>query len=1073
MRNNYINFFSKKDSVNFKYWTSCLVMLYLVVMSHSLRASEHVAESFILQETISISGTILDENGIPMIGVTVLQENTSNGVSTDFDGNFTINITPGSNLIFTYVGYKTQTIENITTATNLSITMEPDTASLEEVVIIGYGEQTKQTVVGSVGTVKGEELLKVGSVNTVSEALQGQLPGLTAINTGGKPGSDAANLFIRGRSTFGNSNPLTLVDGVERGFDNLDPNEIESISVLKDAAATAVYGVRGANGVILVTTKRGKLSAPQFNLTANLGLKQPTAKPSRTDYLTAQRAYNEAAFNDRNYDVLIPQSTLTAWEQNYDQRGPNNPYFPEIKWLDELLGTGYEQTYNLNTSGGSKLIKYFVSLGYRNDGDIFQTEKQPEYDPAFGQERYNWRSNFDFNITPTTTLRVNYSGNYRVRTQPGYRIDGGGEDGFGQNQFFQRIFNAPQNEFPLAYPDGFPGEGSDGEGNLKLFINGGGKRTYQYYQGIYDAELDQKLDFITKGLEFKGTLSYTSFSNYEKFIFGPDLLGNFANLNIIRYYRTYDYTNPITAADGTVTYPLLTERRWPTEQSQGGPITAGLPSLYGYNRRLNYRFQTDYKRRFGDHNVSASAIFLRQKDQGRGGYPAKREEWIGRVTYNYKKRYLLEASGNYSGSEQFAPGLRFGFFPAAGAGWVISEEPVIKKITKDWLDFFKVNYSYGVVGNDNVGNNRFLYLQAFDTAGNIQFGYENLTPYGPQYLEGTIANPNATWETSTQQNLKFSLEAFKGFSAELDLYKQDRVDILTERITVPSYVGFQNNPLANIGVTKSRGYELTLGWNSTLGAEFDYYVNLGTAFNENRVLFRDDPRLTPNYQKNAGKPIGWQSRLINGGFYGSLDDIFNGPTQSVGAAQSALVPGDLMFVDFNGDGITDSNDRVAMQDLFYPARTYNLNFGFNWKGFGFNALLYGVTDVAYTIPNNIYFDFPAGNIQAQADVLQRWTPETAETATKPALHLSNNQNTSPSTLLYVDGSYLRLKNIELNYRFENDFLQSFGIRSLQFYANGNNVATWSKLDDRIDPETPGTNTYPIVKRYNLGLRMGF
>ncbi|MBU3125841.1 TonB-dependent receptor [Sinomicrobium sp. 2019215] len=1021
---------------------------------------------------ISVSGTVVDENNIPMIGVTVMQENTSRGVATDFDGNFTLEIEAGSTLTFSYVGYLTERIEDVTETDALHIVMKPDATNLDEVVVIGYGEQTKQTLVGSVSSVKGEDILQTGSVSTISEALQGQSPGMTIINSNGKPGADAGEIFIRGKSTWRNASPLFLVDGVERDVNNIDPNEIETISVLKDAASTAVYGVRGANGVILVTTKTGKLSDPVFNFSANLGIKQPTKTPKKADYLTAMRAYNEAAFNDRNYDQLIPRSTIDAWTEHYDERGPYNPYFPEIDWYDELIGTGFEQTYNLNVRGGGNKIKYFASLGYRDDGDIFQTEKNPDYDPSYRLRKYNWRTNLDFDITATTKFSVRFSGNYRVRNQPAYRISNGVEDGYGQAQFYERIYYAPQNLFPITHPDGYPGDASDGEGNLLVYLNEGGQRTYQYFQGFYDAQLDQKLDFITKGLSFNASINYSSLSNYSKQILRDGVQGAFSGLNIIRYYRRYDYSLPTVDEQGNVSYPLIEELRWPDNQAQEGPVNGSLPNLYGYNRRLNYRFQLEYRRRFNDHNLNVTALMLRQNDVWRNGYPARREEWIGRLSYNYKERYMIEASGNYSGTEKFAPGLRFGFFPAIGGAWVISEEPFAKKLAGNWLDFLKVNYSYGEVGNDRTDS--FQYVQTYDSAGDVRFGYETPTGYGPRYMEGAIANPNATWEKSTQQNLKISADLIEKVSFELDMYKSDREDILMQRRTVPTFVGYSDLPDANIGRTKSHGYELTLGWNDRIGSDFRYNVSFGTSFTENRVVFRDDPAMMDRYLKDAGKPIDWKSLPIAGGYYQSLDDIYNGPGQNHGSGLSNLVPGDILYVDYNGDGVSDNNDRVPMKDVeAYPLRTYNLRLGFNWKNLGFNALLYGVTNTGYTVPDLLFYDFAGGFVQAQPDVLTRWTPETADTAEKPALHLVNNHNSTNSTLLYRDGSYLRLKNIEINYAFKGRVLESLGLKQLQLYANGNNVLTWSKLDIPVDPETSGAGVYPVLKRYNFGLRVTF
>ncbi|WP_372757226.1 SusC/RagA family TonB-linked outer membrane protein [Mariniflexile sp.] len=1042
----------------------------LMVTSTFLFAENNNSTNSVLQQDIFIKGTVLDELGVPLIGATVIQQGTSKGTATDFDGEFNLKIDANSNIEISYVGYKTKIIKNITSSMSpMTIQMEADSTSLNEIVIVGFGQQTKQTLVGAVSSIKGETLQQVGSVSTISEALQGSLPGLTAISSSGKPGADAASLYLRGRSSWqGDSAPFTLVDGIERDINNIDPNEIETISVLKDASATAVYGVRGANGVILITTKRGKIGRPQFNFTSNIGFKKSTAKPKFADYITTQNMYNEAATNDKNWAQLIPESTINAWVQNYAQRGPYNIYFPEVDWTDEIMGTGIEQTYNLNMSGGSTLVKYFVSVGYRDDGDIFKTIPNEIYDPAFGVQKYNWRSNFDFDVTPTTKLSVNFSGNYRERTQPGYRIDGGGEDGYGQAQFFNLIYTAPRNLFPITYDDGYYGDSTTGDANVIMQLNEGGKRTYQYFQGFYDAELKQGLDFITKGLSVKTSINYSSESNYEKRILRSGV--GVTTFDIIRYSRTYDYANPIVGTNGETSYPLLSEIRYPDPQAQEGPVTANTPSLYGYNRKLNYKFQFDYKRTFGNHKVSSNAIMWRQADTYRTGYLYKREEWIGRVNYYYKDRYLLEANGSYSGSEKFAPGKRFGFFPSIGLGWVISEEPIIKNNTEKWMDLLKVNYSYGVTGDDP--GDRFQYFQSYSTAGNVNFGLDNLTSFGPRYEEGALANVNSTWEESRVHNLSFKIGLFKKLDVALDLYKEQRTGILMD-VRLPSFVGVSEFATGNIGETKKHGYELELSWKDKIGEDFRYNVDFNTAFSENRVVYRNDPRLEPEYLQEAGKPIGWSRRLLEGGLYQSLDDIYNGSTPVLGSSQGNLVPGDALYVDYNGDGIVTNADYVAMDKITgFPLRTYSLGLGVGYKNFDMSARFYGVSDVGYIISNDYYFDFN-GYIQANEDVTERWSPETALTATKPALHLVNTHNRTSSTLTYTDGSYIRLKSVEVSYRFNKKHIKKLGINSLQLYANGNNLFTWSKLDDQMDPENSGTNSYPIVKRYSLGLRVAF
>lgn len=1051
--------------------TSIYVMISLCLFA--LGGKSTYAQS---PKKITITGNVVDEEGLPLIGATIIQQSTSRATIADFDGNFSLKIDYNSNLEISYTGYITKVIKNITGASSLSIKMEPDVSSLDEVVVVGFTTQTKQTLVGAVDTVDGEELKQVGSVSTVSEAMQGLAPGVTVLNTNGKPGSDAPDIYLRGISSWNGTNqPLTLVDGVPRDFNNVDPNEIESISILKDATATAVYGVRGANGVILVTTKKGKRGKPQFNFTANLGIKQPTAKPKFLDYITTQRLYNEAAANDGNWELIIPESTIAAWEENYDQRGPYNPYFPEVDWVDEVFGTGYEQTYNLNVRGGSKLVRYFTSLGYRNDGDIFKTTPNEDYDPEFRVKRYNWRSNLDFDFTPTTKLSVGFSGNYRERKQPGYRIDGNGEDGFGQAQFFNLLYTSPRNLFPIKDEDGFYGDSSNGESNVIMALNEGGLRTYEYFQGFYDAELTQGLDFITKGLSFKGSFNYSSASSYEKRILRGGL--GSANVGIIRYYRDYDYSSPIVADDGTVTYPIDNEIRYPNDQSQGTTVSATSPRLISYFRKFNYKAQLDYKRVFGDHTISSNAIFWRQEHTVRTAPAQKREEWIGRLNYYYKKRYLIEANTSYSGSEQFSPNKRFGHFYSAALGWVISEEPLVKKVAGDWLNLFKVNYSYGKSGSDyDVAitnyDDRFQYIQSYSTAGNVNFGLDNFTAYGPRYVEGALANDNSTWEESEVHNLAFKLDAFDKLSMSLDLYRESRTGILMD-VRLPAYVGVADVPLGNIGETKKHGYEFQIGWKDKVG-DISYGINFNTAFTENRVVFRDDPILQDEYLNTAGKPINRLRRIIVSNLYQSLDDIYNGPSLGLASTKGDMTPGNIMFLDYDGNGIIDGADAADLDNnTTIPLNTYALRFNVGYKNFSLTTQFYGVANKSVIIPNNYYFGFVNGVVQAGPDIVNRWTEENAANATQPALHLNNSHNTTNSSLTVADASYIRLKSAELKYKFNKSFIKKASLNSLEFYVTGNNLYTWSKLDDQIDPESGGANNYPIVKRFSVGLRAGF
>lgn len=517
-------------------------------------------------QQITVKGQVWDEVlNEPLIGVNVSVKGTTNGVITDVDGNFTINVQKNQVLIFSFIGYKDVEIV-VKPNLNLSrVIMSESLQQIEEVVVVGYGQQKKASSVGAIATTKGEDLLRVGSVTSVSEALQGQMPGVTAINTSSKPGADAADLFIRGKATWGNASPLVLVDGMERDFNDVDVNEIQSISVLKDASATAVYGVKGANGVILLTTKRGSNKKPVVNFSANFGFKQPTTKLEWADYPTAMKMYNEAAANDGMWDKVIPESTIAAWQHAYatGNYGPYNDYFPQVDWWSEMVGNfGFQQNYNLNITGGTERMSYFASIGMLNDGDIYNTKKQDEFDPRFYYKRYNWRTNFDFRLTKSTLLSVNIAGKMGYRNQPGYR-DAGNGDSYIFNPFIQ----TPTNLFPIKYSDGEWGADLQGDGNIVAQMNNQGQRSYKSFQGFYDFILKQDLDMITKGLSVKATVSYNTYSERQSSIFRARMYGiddSAASKNgIIRYYREYDYSSPIVNADGTIDYPMVREERFP------------------------------------------------------------------------------------------------------------------------------------------------------------------------------------------------------------------------------------------------------------------------------------------------------------------------------------------------------------------------------------------------------------------------------------------------------------------------------------------------------------------------------
>lgn len=1043
----------------------CLLFLSLLLSPPLLWGQNH-----------SIKGQIVDaKSNEPLIGVNITVEGTSNGTISDVDGHFTLTATPDAVLKISYIGYREILLKVADLKKDAIISLEEDSKQLEEVVVVGYGVQKKVTSVGSITQTGGNELMKGGSVNSVSEALQGKLNGVVAINSSGMPGDNEVKMYIRGKSTWDNTDPLVLVDGIERNMNDVDMNEIESISVLKDASATAVYGVRGGNGVILITTKRGTDTAPVINFSANYTFKSPTTSMKLADHVTAMQAYNMAMANDASWDKLIPQSTIDAWSRAYAEGnyGAYNDVFPYVNWWDELITGGFTQNYNINIRGGTDYMKYFASAGYQGDGDIYDLKKNDDFDPRHTYKRYNWRSNFDFNFTKSTKLSINIAGSMGYRNKS---ID--------NDSPFNRILTESTSDHPIMYSDGNWGDGE--EKNPVANMNLGGAKLRKTFQGWYDASLEQKLDFITKGLKVAAKVSYSSSSTTNTDVYRGGGSADQALKSIVRYHRVYDYANPVVNTDGTITYPMIEDKRLPTSESV--PLPPGVTmwdGLDAYTRRFYYEFSVAYNRSFNDHNVSALALVNRKIYDERYTenntqymrFPNYNEDWVGRVTYNWKERYLTEMNISYTGSEKFARGERFGLFPSFSLGWRLSEEPFIKKSIGKVLTNAKFRYSWGKVGSD-AGAKRWNYIQQFTSDGNITLGTDASGQiWGPLYHEGDVANLNSTWEKSTKQNLGIEIGLWNKLDITLDLFDEKRKDILMEPQTTSFITGAKFNAL-NIGSTKNHGFELELHYNDKIGSDFRYHVGFTLASSENRVVFRDDPVNGPNHLKEAGKPIGHQNRYLAVGNYETIDDVFNnaqtGSINSVAPGQ--VVPGDFIYIDFDSNGILNGQDKVAVDELNYPLHTYGLNLGFDWKGLSFSAMFYAPTGV-YKLVNSVYSaSFKSGKINAQPDVMNAWTPETANTSgvRAPALHLTNDGafNGTESTYRYQNFSYLRLKTMELGYNLPKKWLKTVGLKSLQVYVTGNNLLTWWGGDDRIDPEGEQAK-YPILRSFTSGVRVSF
>lgn len=999
-----------------------------------------------------ISGTVTDGSAMPLPGVSIIIKGTIKGTDTDFDGNFNLNVEQGETLIFSYVGFDNQEVI-FNSQKTFNIVMKENTSALDEVVIIGYGKQKKESVLGAINQIKGEELLESGSAN-LTNALSGISAGLTVVQTSGQPGNDDGQIFIRG-----NANPLILVDGVEivGGFANMDPRDVESTSVLKDGAATAVYGIRGANGVIIITTKRGKIGKPKVSFTSEYSVKDYSEKPNVLDAFTAQSALNVGILNDEAYlSGYSSQEDLAHW------RDGDLPYiYPNTDWAD-LNTKNTAQSFNstISVQGGNNFVKYYASAGYLNDGDIFKTVKHHNYDPTFKFDRYSFRSNIDFTLSKTTILKTSMSSRLEARKETG-------DGSLGLNAFTSLYTTAPGGVVPiypadvmLEYPDPlYPGLAEDRfgyGGNLYDVLNNRGMAHTNKTIFSVDLELEQDLNFITEGLKFTGKYNYIS--SY-------------------RSSKRMRFDTALQARGDT--YTLLRDGTWFSAEGQDyeRPLEflEDNESINSNEEIAYFRGQLFYDRSFELHNVTALALFSRNKRVTNTQFPYYTEDWVGRATYNYDTRYFIEFSGAYNGDETFARGQRFKFFPSMALGVNLAKENFIKD-NIPVLNNFKVRYSYGETGSKaGLGNNRWQYLSFYDytTSGNQRYWFgENLNDPLTVISETQIGNPLLTWATVAKQNIgvDFGLFDYK-LSGSVDFFKDERDDLIARpSASVPIYFGSSVQlPFTNLGASESHGYELSLTYKNTTSGGFKYAATAFYAFNENRVLkSAADGAGTPEYAAISGKPSGSAALLQADGYFQNIDELVNYPIIS---GNPGL--GDYRYIDYNANGTVVSNalqDQVRFNLPKSAMNSYSLKLRCSYKGWYMSALIDGIDGHKGLINSNLAYLLPNGIPSGRYEHLDYWTPTNTD-AKYPALHTLDNPNlTSNHTDRVVDLDYIKLRSMNIGYNF--DMSTSKGLDNLKIYLNGSNLYTISNLDYG-DPEGNAPGSYPILRRINLGLNLSF
>ena len=1010
------------------------------------------------QSRINISGTVVDEQGKPIIGATVaLKENASVGTGTGVDGNFTLSVPRTGTLVVSFVGMEPREVP-IDGQTTFRVVLSEGNVQIEEVVVVGFGEQAKASVLGAITQTTGKELERAGGVSSLGMALTGNLPGVVTITSTGLPGEEDPKILIRAATSWNNSDPLVLVDGIERSISSVDINSVDNISVLKDASATAVFGVKGANGVILITTKRGRDGKAQIDVGFSSTMKTVSRLPAKMDAYDALRFKNdvveyELTTNPDVWGYITPQPVIDNFRNQTDQA--QRERYPNIDWVDYMF-KDFAMSYNanLNISGGTPIVKYFVSADYLHEGDLFKSFASDRgYESNFAFDRINTRTNLDFSLSKTTTFRVNLFGSYGVRASPW---------GFSNLDVGNAIAGAyylPADAFYPRYSDGMWGYDPESEVNtpnpVQLLANTGQRYTTTT-RITTDFVLMQDLGFLLKGLKARGALSIdNSFRENNRGVQDERAVA-MKYIDPITGATTYKQTN-----DATTNFDWAEVINW---SAQGGSMDNGQAV-----RNVNYSFQVDWANTFGRHKVTAMGNVAREERSSGSGIPNYREDWVFRTTYDFDRRYFLEFNGAYNGSERFSKENRFAFFASGALGWMISEEKFMKRV--NFIDMLKLRASYGQIGDDNISG-RWLYMDEW-ARGNTALIHGLYNDRSPAvytwYRQTKIGNPNVHWETVTKQNIGIDFALFNGLLAgSAEYFHDDRTNILINNRSVPSYFG-ASAPVANLGRVIAQGYEIELRFNKRLGRDMRLWANASMAHSRNEILDRDDPALYPSYMKQAGYATDQNRTHISNGFYNTMDELY-GSTPF--ATSDSKIPGGLYVVDFDGDGVIDTNyDRVPLAYSSAPQNTYSTVLGFDWKGLSLFLQFYGVTNVSRTVGLNS-MDLP--NRNTAYDVGSFWSKEHPNAdLVMPRLVTAPNGNYRADQWLY-DGSYVRLKNAEIAYTFQGSnspALQRLGIGSLRVYLNGNNLWFWSRLPDDRESNFSGNSAYPTVKRFNLGIKV--
>lgn len=1004
---------------------------------------------------LTVSGTVISSaDNQPIVGANIYVEGTNVGTTTDAGGNYKLTVPASAKTVtVSFLGYDTKKISVRDIHLFKLITLADASNKLEDVVVVGFGVQKKESLVGAVQSVKPSDLQT--SSSNLSTSFSGKIAGVIAVQKSGEPGADGASFWIRGISTFGSGqSPLLILDGVEitnQMLNNIPPETIESFSVLKDATATALYGSRGANGVMIITTKNGRDSEKMtINLRAEFGASAPTRVPKVADGITYMETFNEAR-TTRGEKPYYSNEKILGTKLGLD------PYvYPNVDWYDMLFkDCTFNQNFNFNMTGGAKKIDYFLNASVYNENGIMRKPEASKFDTNINAQKYLFQANVSADATKTTRVSL------KMNTQLHYR--------HAPIQSVSDLFAYAMTGMPCEFPATLPGEDSDtfvrfGTNNAwngGFFTNPYAQLCYGYgdqFRGHFTSALtvNQNLDFITKGLSATGMATfynrvysavYRSFTPfmYQLTDYDVDEAGN--------YSYTSNSTNTGTTYLGT---------------------TRGKD---GY-RELAFQAKIDYTRTFGKHDVGATIVYLQKErnmnisdEQEYAALPYRQQGLAGRVTYGFDKRYLFEANFGYNGSENFAAGKRFGFFPSVAVGWVISNEPFWKGI-KEQVSLFKLRASYGLVGNDVISSDysdRFPYLTTVDMGQgyDVYIGNNFERKYGP--ILSVYGNPNATWEESRKLDIGVEIGLFDSLNIIFDWFKEKRSGIFMQRTSLPSTFGMSGiTPWANIGKVDNHGVDISVDYNKAFSKDLILSLRGTFTYAHNEIVEMDEPKYKWAYQYKAGHPINSIQCLIADGLFRDEEDIASSPSQDIYATTYPIRPGDVKYRDLNGDEIIDDNDMCWTGNPTVPEIIYGFGFSLKYKGFDCSAFFQGQGKVSIIMYNYHPFATAAtpgsGLMQWIAD--EHWSEDDPNPkALYPRLSpLWNNNNTKASTLYVRNGKMLRLKTAEIGYTY----------KKMRVYVSGTNLLTFAPFK-YWDPEKGSGNGlgYPLQRTYNLGFQFNF